>query len=49
MGADKANINDTVGEMNPSHEPVFISCDIKNNLPILEDAGIPEVLLDIGG
>jgi hypothetical protein len=46
MGAYKAYIYNAVSIVNPCHQPVFISGDIKYDSAIFEDAGGLEICFD---
>jgi len=49
VGTDKSDIHNPVGIVDPHHQPVFVTGNVKYDPAILEDAGIPEVLFYLCG
>ncbi len=49
VGADKSDIHDPIGIVDPHHQPVFVAGNVEHHPSILEDAGIAKVLLYLRG
>ena len=49
MGADKSDVDYTIGVIHPYDQSIFVSSKIENYTPIFEDASITEVSLHIHG
>lgn len=49
MGANKADVYDYVGVVDPDDKSILVPRNIEHHSAVFKDAGIPEVLLDIAG
>src|ERR1700728_4010398 len=47
MGADKPDINDAIWIVDPDHQAILISGDIKDRTAVLENTGAANISLDV--
>jgi hypothetical protein len=48
MRADKPDVDDAVGIINPNHDTIFVSRDIEDSSAILENTGAANIALEVG-
>lgn len=48
MGANKADVDNPVGVIDPHDKLILVPCSIEHYTIVIKDAGIPEVLLYLG-
>ena len=48
MGADKSDVYDSVGVVDPHDKSILVSRNIEHHTTIFKDADIPEALLYLG-